>query len=460
MDSFTHAIRLYEQKEDNETVFDVASEALEVDSGHRKVLQAYIECATQLERLNVAEEYLREQVEATGDDYPYYLFLAQIAERRGDIEGAGRMYSNLQNEGHQDSLIVDGLARTGWVDDDVESMILDPQFELDGPLDLSSLPGGSATPQDDGLVDASGGQSEPLLGSVPGSEAEAGEDGSSGLFVLDQEDEAGIFRVNLDEEPFESEEGEPAVEASLEAESAEATGSLEECLEEADFYLKLGYKDDAVRLLEKLLAEFPDEERVVTRARTAGLDVGDVSDEVAVSSDGKGRLDDFDSEMESALDSLFIEGSGKPAEAEEVLRYDVTGSADQDGQNPEVHYDLGLAYKEMGLVDDAIQEFLKANELAEDQELAPQRILCCSMLTSSFNEVERSEDAVEWAYKGLDLPDIKDFEWKALKYDLASALEKQQEFDRALEEYEEILVRDSQYRDVDQRVEILRTQAV
>jgi tetratricopeptide (TPR) repeat protein len=114
----------------------------------------------------------------------------------------------------------------------------------------------------------------------------------------------------------------------------------------------------------------------------------------------------------------------------------------------------------MGLVDDAIQEFLKANELAEDQELVPQRILCCSMLTSSFNEVERSEDAVEWAYKGLDLPDIKDFEWKALKYDLASALEKQQEFDRALEEYEEILVRDSQYRDVDQRVEILRTQAV
>jgi hypothetical protein len=162
---------------------------------------------------------------------------------------------------------------------------------------------------------------------------------------MDQEDEEGIFRVDLGEESFESEEGEPAVEASLEAESAEATGSLEECLEEADFYLKLGYKDDALRLLEKLLAEFPDEERVVTRARKAGLDVGDVSDEVAVSSDGKGRLDDFDSEMESALDSLFVEGTGKPAEAEEVLRYDITGSAGQDGQNPEVHYDLGLAYK-------------------------------------------------------------------------------------------------------------------
>ncbi|HXK58961.1 MAG TPA: hypothetical protein PLP42_03615, partial [Acidobacteriota bacterium] len=168
---------------------------------------------------------------------------------------------------------------------------------------------------------------------------------------------------------------------------------------------------------------------------------------------------EFDEEIDSALDSLF---SGEPLEEtpEEVLRYDVaaTGSPD-DATNPKVHYDLGLAYKEMGLIEDAVQEFQTAAELLNSPVYNPQRILCCSMLANSLLQLGRYSEAHRWAEEGLRIPGKKEFEWKALKYDSASALEKQGKYPEAMEGFREILDRDPEYRDVLARIDnLLRTQ--
>jgi pilus assembly protein FimV len=165
----------------------------------------------------------------------------------------------------------------------------------------------------------------------------------------------------------------------------------------------------------------------------------------------------FDVEVDSALDVLFSGDSYEDAPAvEEVLRYDVAATGGtEETSNPKVHYDLGLAYKEMGLIEDAVQEFQMAVQLLNNPMYNPQRILCCSMLANSLLQLGRCQEASHWAAEGLKIPGKKEFEWKALKYDWAAALERQGKRKDALEGFREILDRDPEYRDVLQRVDNL-----
>ncbi|HVQ31078.1 MAG TPA: tetratricopeptide repeat protein, partial [Vicinamibacteria bacterium] len=111
---------------------------------------------------------------------------------------------------------------------------------------------------------------------------------------------------------------------------------------------------------------------------------------------------------------------------------------------------LGIAYKEMGLVDEAIAEFQLA---ARD----PGRLLeCSSMLGICFLEKGMPKLAVKWFEKGLNAPDRTDEEYQGLRYDLAMALEAAGETDRALQMFTDLYGQDSTFRDVATRVRELR----
>jgi len=115
----------------------------------------------------------------------------------------------------------------------------------------------------------------------------------------------------------------------------------------------------------------------------------------------------------------------------------------------ETRYNLGIAYKEMGLVDEAIAEF----QLAAKDEA---RLLeCASMLGICFLEKGMPKLAVKWFEKGLQAPGRNDEEYQALRYDLASALEQAGELDRARELFTELYGQDSKFRDVVDRVKRL-----
>ena len=84
----------------------------------------------------------------------------------------------------------------------------------------------------------------------------------------------------------------------------------------------------------------------------------------------------------------------------------------------ETRYNLGIAYKEMGLVDEAIAEFQLA---AKDEN----RLLeCTSMLGMCFVEKGMPKLAVKWFEKGLAAPGRCDDEYKGIRYDLGDALER------------------------------------
>jgi hypothetical protein len=116
----------------------------------------------------------------------------------------------------------------------------------------------------------------------------------------------------------------------------------------------------------------------------------------------------------------------------------------------DTRYNLGIAYKEMGLVDEAIAEFQLA---AKD----PNRLLeCSSMLGICFMEKGMPKLAIKWFEKGLKTPGRRDEEYQGLRYDLATAHEAAGDLDTALGIFTELYGQDANFRDVAAKLRELR----
>ena len=116
----------------------------------------------------------------------------------------------------------------------------------------------------------------------------------------------------------------------------------------------------------------------------------------------------------------------------------------------DTRYNLGIAYKEMGLTDEAIAEF----QLAAKDEL--RGLECCSMLGLCFMEKGMPNIAIKWFSKGLGLPGRRVEEYQGLRYDLAQAHQAASEPERALELYMEVYKDNARFRDVKDRVRELQ----
>ena len=116
----------------------------------------------------------------------------------------------------------------------------------------------------------------------------------------------------------------------------------------------------------------------------------------------------------------------------------------------DTRYNLGIAYKEMGLLDEAIAEF----QLAAKDEV--RSLECCSMLGLCFMEKGMPDIAIKWFSKGLAIPGRREEEYHGLRYDLAQGYEAAGRPERALELYMEIFRENIKFRDVQERVKELQ----
>jgi tetratricopeptide (TPR) repeat protein len=119
-------------------------------------------------------------------------------------------------------------------------------------------------------------------------------------------------------------------------------------------------------------------------------------------------------------------------------------------EDSETHYNLGIAYKEMGLINDAIKEFQLSRK--DPKYFIPSM----NMLAICYKEkglyklaIETLEDAI----KGLDKSQE---EYLAMRYELADAYEKDGDIASAFNLYTEIYGMDSGFRDVAQKIEALK----
>jgi tetratricopeptide (TPR) repeat protein len=137
---------------------------------------------------------------------------------------------------------------------------------------------------------------------------------------------------------------------------------------------------------------------------------------------------------------------GEPS-LEEIFREFKKGVEQQlSAEDFETHFNLGIAYKEMGLVDEAIGEFQLASK-------DPGRAVeCCSMLGLCFLEKGMPPLAIKWYRKGLESPKINENETVGLLYDLACVYQSTGEVDQAYRTFLEVYGLNTNYRDVVHRV--------
>ncbi len=143
---------------------------------------------------------------------------------------------------------------------------------------------------------------------------------------------------------------------------------------------------------------------------------------------------------------------------EEANKIFVASGEDEDGDF-DTHYNLGIAYKEMGLTDDAIGEFQKAYNLVKDESRSSPFIQACNMLSLCFFEKGIYKSAIKWCERGLESPGHQEHEYLALKYDMMNAYEKMGDAGKALDLGNEILEISIGYRDVAEKVKYLKNQA-
>ena len=115
----------------------------------------------------------------------------------------------------------------------------------------------------------------------------------------------------------------------------------------------------------------------------------------------------------------------------------------------DTHYNLGVAYQEMGLIDEAIGEFQLAAK--DDRYLVD----CSSLLASCFISKDLPDLAIQWLVRGIESPAIDPESRLGLLYELASLLAAMGEQVAARERFLEIYGVNSSYRDVATKLEEL-----
>jgi pilus assembly protein FimV len=115
----------------------------------------------------------------------------------------------------------------------------------------------------------------------------------------------------------------------------------------------------------------------------------------------------------------------------------------------DTHFNLGIAYREMGLIDEAVGEFQLS---VED---AGHLVASCSMLGLCFLDKGLPEVAAHWFRKGLEAPNLPPEEYMGMLYDLGTAYQAQGDRDNAHKMFMEIYGLDTEYRDIGEKLQEL-----
>jgi len=225
-----------------------------------------------------------------------------------------------------------------------------------------------------------------------------------------------------------------SMDSSPETDPREAM--LRQELESVDFYISQGYLDIAVDTLDMLENQFQAHPAIEARrqqlselSQTATLiaapayDNADESEpEAAIIHFGPAPpVDEDEGPPSLSVPPVFADGSladHAPATTRQTPRpaldsgladvfeeFRVAEEGDEAGADDfETHYNMGLAYKEMDLLDEAVREFQAAAALVSDADGTPRYLSSCNMLGHCFMEKGLPKAAALWFKKGLAAP--------------------------------------------------------
>jgi tetratricopeptide (TPR) repeat protein len=232
-------------------------------------------------------------------------------------------------------------------------------------------------------------------------------------------------------------------------------GVLDEARRRVETLRTLGYAspelDEVERAIEQPVAAAPPQQA------PAGQAADDSVEGLAAAISETDEDDDL-STITAALESeLFADDSEPPvpeAQTEQSLE-DVFAAfrehvAEEVGSEDfRTHYDLGIAYKEMGLMDEAVAEFqiaVKSSEILREAAI---------MLALCHREREEKQEAVGWYRRAIEAPGGDAEAAYGLRYEFAELLLETGNIEGALEQFRDVLSSNPSFRDVRERVEQL-----
>ncbi len=321
----------------------------------------------------------------------------------------------------------------------------------------------------------------------------------TGQIVRGSTDEFEIERGFTFEAVVAEELSSPSTDAEPgEANSDRAKDTRAQELESVDFYIAQGYADiaiDTLDLLERQFGSHPDID-----LRRQQLETGRPRPDAQTTQE-------FDPDALRIVDSnetetTFAIGTITPVESSHELKFAASESAppvtnapaaypqqvsapeqkapqgidaglaeifeeyrvsaeteDHGNGDYETHYNLGLAYKEMDLFEEALEEFQTAAGLVAPDDGTPRYLQCCNLLGHCFIQKGVPQLAVKWFNKGFNTPGATEDERQALRYELAAAYEQVGDLHRAIDLFTEVYGINVSYRGVNERLRELQARA-
>ncbi len=234
-------------------------------------------------------------------------------------------------------------------------------------------------------------------------------------------------------------------------------GEIEEVLDEAEFFLAQGLFEEARATLRDSLASHPDHPLIrekleeVDLVAPGGAGPNDMASEgpVLEIEDESFLLAEKLAEELGPMDDSTEAGSDV-LDVEAVFAQFKKGVEEQVGlEDSDTHFDLGIAYKEMGLLDDAVHEF----ELAMAN--APKECIAHTMIGLCFVEKGAIADAISHFKKGLYAEHKTDGEELGLYFELGTAYELLHDPKEALYYYQKVQKREPSFRAVGDKIRAL-----
>ncbi len=241
-----------------------------------------------------------------------------------------------------------------------------------------------------------------------------------------------------------------------------AESLVEDDLDEADFYAGQGMYSEAMDVLRGLLDRYPQHRLIQTKMREiealaageAPMDMGGDSilpgSDPSAESTGTDALDLEEIEEFNADDlEELADGNAPPKKR----RPTVMLQKPVDESVADTHYDLGLAYKEMGLHDEAIKAFEKVLR-------SPQReVQCRLMIGMCQRDMGNPTEAIHQFKQGLHAG-ASERERQSLYYEIGVTYEAIGDFGEALYYFEMVTKRDPGFADAGARANALRARGM
>ncbi len=158
-----------------------------------------------------------------------------------------------------------------------------------------------------------------------------------------------------------------------------------------------------------------------------------------------GQMQDFDTTH--ALNDLLSD-----------LQHDLGDeAAAEEEEDPETHYNLGIAFKEMGLLDEAIGELQKVCHAVDRGIVFSQPIQAYTWLAQCLVDKGVPEAAIRWYEKALKTGGLDLDSRCAIYYDLGAAFESSGDRKSALTNFMEVYSTNIDFRDVSTRIKALKS---